>query len=203
MSYVNIFSNPYTSTESWSAQGAVVRYGLNGSDPNFVSIARFAQSRDSEGDTCPLIIAGINLTYARQSQQIYPLNASKGGQAKKISIKGAPQGNLTITSVYSPVAENIACFLKLAGRDCVPAGTELWMTIRPFGSITCTTDSNGRTVTEENSKKITWRISGVELSQLGLNMQSGPVTVVNMPLNFEFTELEISDDGDFGTPTTC
>ena len=210
MAYVNIFSNPYTSTESWSAQGAVVRFGLESLQGGFVDWNSIFQggSGDTaacsgygakEGAVCPLIIAGIDLRFARQSQQIYPLNADKEGQAKKVSIKGAPQGTLNITSIYSPVAKSIACFLALASRDCVSAGNEMWMTLRPFGSITCTTDKGGQTISADEAKKITWRISGVELNQLGLQMQSGQVTVVNMPLSFEFTDLKISDDGNFGS----
>jgi len=194
MGYVNIFSNPYTSTESWSAQGAVVRFGLESDS---------SANSDAAGDPCPLIISGISLNYARQTQQIYPLNGTQAGQATKITIKGAPQGVLQITSVYSPVAESIACFLKLAGRDCVAKGSEMWMTLRPFGAITCTTKTGAQTINADASKKITWRISGVELNQLGLQMQSGPTTIVNMPLNFEFTSLKISDDGDFGSEDSC
>lgn len=202
MGYVNIFSNPYTSTESWSAQGAILRYGVEQGSIDWNWSAeeqnRPVCSVDPTGEPCPLIISGINLTYTRQSQQIYPLNATESGQATKITIKGAPQGVLQLTSIYSPVAESIACFLKLASRDCVPKDNEMWITLRPFGSITCTTKEGSRNVDAKDAAKITWRISGVELNQLGLQMQSGPTTIVSMPLNFEFTNLLISDDGNFG-----
>lgn len=208
MGYVNIFSNPYTATESWSAQGAVVRFGLEGGDlTGFTSILdknSVGTGTDVIGTKCPLIITGINLTYTRQSQQIYPLNSEENGDATKVTIKGAPQGILAITSVYSPVAKTIACFLKLASRDCVAKGNELWMSLRPFGAIKCTTKQNGEVIdTKDNPKNITWRISGVELNQLGLQMQSGPTTIVNMPLNFEFTSLKIADNGDFGSEQSC
>ena len=213
MAYVNIFSNPYKFTESWSAQGAVVRFGLEGGLNANVNVDENAGLESTgadvmncttiakDGTTCPLIIAGITLTYTRQSQQIYPLNATESMQATKVVIKGAPQGVLSITSVYSPLASAIACFLKMASRDCVTKGNEMWMTLRPFGNIECTTDgtgTNNQSLGDGSAKDITWRISGVELNQLGLQMQSGPTTIVNMPLNFEFTDLKISDDGKFG-----
>lgn len=204
MGYVNIFSNPYTTTESWSAQGAVVRFGVE--DNNFdlgLGLTDPAEYEncvfDAGGESVPLIIAGLDLNYSRQAQQIYPLNATQDGQSTKITIKGAPQGILRITSVYSPVAASIACFLKLASRDCIRKGNEMWMSIRPFGSITCTSTSGmAGANTIDNPENITWRISGVELNQLGLQMQSSQTTIVNMPLNFDFTSLKISDNGDFG-----
>ena len=200
MGYVNIFSNPYKFTESWSAQGAVVRFGLEGGSGVLQSAPDTDEAYDCKftviGDKCPLIISGINLTYTRQTQQIYPLTTDENGDSTKVVVKGAPQGILAVTSIYSPVAASITCFLKLASRDCVVKGNEMWMSLRPFGALTnCTT---GETISAKDAKKITWRISGVELNQLGLQMQSGPTTIVSMPLNFEFTDLKISDDGDFG-----
>ena len=199
MGYINVFSNPYKFTESWSAQGAVVRFGIEGGDNNLTAAAdeSFSCSYDPAGEKCPLIISGINLTYTRQSQQIYPLTTDENGDATKVVVKGAPQGILALTSIYSPVAASITCFLKLASRDCVAKGNEMWMSLRPFGALkNCMT---GEVINaSEAPNKITWRISGVEMNQLGLQMQSGPTTIVSMPLNFEFTDLKISDNGDFG-----
>ena len=195
----NIFSNPYKITESWSAQGAVVNWG-EGYDTDNNGVLDFNALDVSKDLTkkCPLMITGINLDYSRQSQQIYPLNSDGNGNSTKVTIKGAPQGILQITSVYSPIAESITKFLEACSRDCVKAGTGVWMTIRPFGDIKCTTKT-GTDVLADYS--IVWTLTGVELNRLGLQMQSGPTTIVQMPLNFEFTNLYI-DDSKANTSTT-
>lgn len=168
-----IFNNPFKTTQSWSSQGAVILYGTG--DPT-------QTPDDSNMEAIPLLVSGLSLTYTQQATPVFPLNTDINGGASKINIKGAPQGTLQLQSIYSPVAENIDTFLEMAARQCVGPTNQMIMTIRPFGNIECV---YGDAVTNDDL----FRLTGVELISLGLNIQAGEVTLVNMPLQFTFTSL--------------
>ncbi len=168
---MNIFNNPYKTTETWTSQGAIIEYYVKGQNAEAV----------------PLMIAGLNLTFSRQKASYYPLNQNATGGATKINVNGAPQGALGITAIYCPTPGKIKEFLEKAARDCVQAGEELVVTIRPFGNVKC----GNTTVTEQQKFELT----GVELVTLGLTIQSAEVTIVNMPLQFQFTDLDYNEKG--------
>lgn len=165
---MQIFNSPYKTTQSWASQGAIITYGVNG----------------QAAEQIPLMISGLTLGYAQQITPIFPLNTDGNGNATKINVKGAPQGQLQIQSVYCPIPKNIEKFLELASRSCVGEGDSMFITIRPFGDIKCAAG------TEVQNDDIFW-LDGVELVSLGLNIQAGEVTLVSMPLNFTFTLLKM------------
>lgn len=167
---MQIFNSPYKTTQSWASQGAIINYGVGG--------AGFEQ--------IPLMVSGLSLQYSQQASPMFPLNTDGNGNATKINIKGAPQGSLQLTSIYCPVPKNIAKFLQDASRPCVGETEDLVITIRPFGDIKC---AAGTTIKNDT----VFRLNGVELVSLGLNIQAGEVTLVNMPLAFTFTQLEIEN----------
>jgi len=166
---MQIVNSPYKTTQSWASQGAIINYG----------------KADIEAGPIPLMVAGLSLTYDQQASPLYPLNTDGNGNATKINIKGAPRGTLQLQSIYCPVPKNIEDFLEKASRDCVAAGDEMFITIRPFGDIKCAAGTN---VTGDD----VFKLKGVELVSLGLNIQSGEITLVNMPLSFTFTTLELN-----------
>lgn len=170
---MEIFNNPYKNTESWSAQGAIINYfkGSNGTE--------------SDANKVPLMISTLTLQYARQQSSFFPLNADASGNATKVNIKGAPSGTLQFTSIYCPTPGTIEDFLKMAARDCIKSGDEMYITIRPFGLVKC--------ADQPILKVPRFVLSAVELAGLGLNIQSSEVTLVNMPLSFTFTGLKIEN----------
>lgn len=164
---MQIFNSPFKTTQSWASQGAIIMYGTT----------------NNPTEPIPLMVSGLTLTYAQQATPIFPLNTDGSGNATKINIKGAPQGQLQLQSVYSPVAKNIDNFLEMASRECVGEDSQMVVTIRPFGDIKC---AAGADVSNDDL----FRLTGVELVSLGLSIQSGEVTLVSMPLNFTFTLLQ-------------
>lgn len=164
---MNIFNNPYKTTESWTAQGAIIQYYIAG----------------QEADKIPLMISDLQIGYGQQQTPFYPLNSDSTGASKRVVIKGAPQGSLSMTSIYCPTPGKIKEFLATAARDCVTAGEDMIITVRPFGDIKCGNES----VTD--APVIT--LTGVELATIGFSIASGAVTLVNMPLSFSFTNMEI------------
>lgn len=170
---MNIFNNPFKNTETWSAQGAILMWFIGN------------VGSDSDANKIPLMINTLSLQYGRSQQSFFPLNSDASGNATRVNIKGAPSGALQFNSVYCPVPGQIAAFLEAAARDCVKPGEDMYVTIRPFGAIKC----DDRPTLETPR----WVCSGVELNTLGLNIQSSEVTIVNMPLSFNFTGLKIDN----------
>lgn len=164
---MQIFNNPFKTTESWTAQGAVLEYGI----------------KNQKFSKVPLVIQGLSMQYGQQAAPIFPINTDGNGQATRINVKGAPSGQLTFNTTYSPVPGTIKDFIQKASRDCVTAGNELVITLRPFGDIKCA----GRTATD----KTTFTLTGVDLVSLGITIQGGEVTLVQMPLSFTFTTLDM------------
>jgi hypothetical protein len=176
---MNIFNNPYTTTQSWASQGALISWGYAG--------------KASQGEV-PLMISGLRMTYQQQITPIFPLNASQN-TATKVNIKGAPQGSLELAAIYCPNPKDIQSFIVAASRTCVPVGEEMWISLAPFGNLTCTyTPAEGESTPQTTGQISEFKLNGVELVSLGLNIQAGEVTVVNMPLNFMFTSLEINPE---------
>jgi len=170
---LKVFNNPYKTTESWSAQGAIIMWYLG------------TPGADSDANKIPLMVNAVSMQYNRQQISFYPLNADASGNATKVNVKGAPTGSLQLTSIYCPTPGEIGKFLEAAARDCAKAGDEMYVTIRPFGTIKC----GDQPVT----KAPRWILSGVELNGLALNIQSAEVTLVNMPLAFTFSGLQIEN----------
>ena len=166
---MQIFNSPFKTTQSWTSQGAILNYGTGTDYKTFEEI--------------PLMISGLGITYTQQATPIFPMNTDGNGNATKINVRGAPNGTLTLQSIYCPIPKNIGAFLEMASRGCVGPDESMKVSIRPFGDIKCAGGSN---VVNDN---IFW-LEGVELNSLSINIQSGEVTLVNMPLGFTFTSLE-------------
>jgi hypothetical protein len=61
----------------------------------------------------------------------------------------------------------------------------MYITIRPFGTIKC----DDKPITQAPR----FILSGVELNGMALNIQSAEITLVNMPLAFTFSGLQIEN----------
>lgn len=166
---MSIFQNPYTKTESWSAQGALVKWSGAGV---------------SNGN--PMLMLQIQIQFQRSVQPFYPI-AGDTKDLTKINMVGAPRGQMTVGSIFTPSATqaNLSAFLKAAGKPCKSAADAITMTLQPFGTA-CNTNNN-QAVTGQ-----TFKLTGVELESVGVQVQGGEVAVVNLPTTYSFTDMDLS-----------
>lgn len=164
---MSIFQNPYQSTETWSAQGALIKW-----------------SGGKVGTGNPLLVLQISIQYQRRIQPFYPI-ASDAQSRKKINMVGAPVGQMTIGSIFTPSATGLSAFLKAVGAPCKDAENAVTMTLQPFGDV-C---KNG---TSSQANGETFTLTGVELESVGVQIQGGEVAVVNMPTTYSFTDMDLA-----------
>lgn len=164
---MSIFSNPYNNTETWSAQGALMKW-----------------TGAKVGNGNPLLVLQISIQFQRAIQPFYPI-ASSAATRKKINMVGAPKGQMTIGSIFTPSAQGLAAFLKAVGAPCKDAESSINVTLQPFGDV-CT---NG-TSTQVNGQ--TFTLKGVELESVGVQIQGGEVAVVNIPTTYSFTDMDLA-----------
>lgn len=184
---MRIFTNQYDATETWSAQGATVLWGQGQLEPG----------ADAGGNNFPLLMQTVQMTYSRRAQEIASINTAQNGYRKRMRIYDAPVGDLRVTSIYSPYAENLEAFFKAVSLECKNEGNQVWMQLSPFGSLQCTTDGGGEDEnTGEDSNQIglgSFFIQGVDLETMGLNIQAGQNgtgAMCSLPLVMSFTRLD-------------
>lgn len=164
---MSIFNNPYKTTETWSAQGALVKW-----------------SGGKVGNGNPLLVLQIQIQYQRSVQPFYPI-ASSAATRTKINMVGAPRGQMTIGSIFTPSATGLKQFLEAVGSACKDKENMITMTLQPFGD-TC---KNGKS---SQSNGGVFKLTGVELESVGVQIQGGEVAVVNMPTTYSFTDMDLS-----------
>lgn len=162
----SIFNNPYQNTETWSAQGALLKWAGGGVTNN------------------PMLVLQINIAFQRTIQPLYPI-ASDSESRKKINMVGAPRGQMTIGSIFTPSATGLGEFLRAVGSPCKKATDSVTVTLTPFGDV-C---KDGKTGAQVNGE--TFTLTGVELESVGVQIQGGEVAVVNMPTTYSFTDMSL------------
>ena len=174
-----IFNNQYDNTETWSAQGATVLWGLNG---------------QPVGDTFPLLMQQLQVTYARRAQEVAAINTDDSGKRKRYRIYDAPSGELRVTSIFSPYLNNLKDFLEAVSKDCKQEDDQVWMTLSPFGTLSCSQGSGSSAQTGSSLKAFgKFALYDVDLETLGLNItagQNGSGAVTTLPMVFSFSTLE-------------
>lgn len=165
---MSIFNNPYNNTETWSAQGALMKWAGGGVSTN--------------GN--PMLVLQINIQFQRSVQPFYPI-ASDSTTRKKINMVGAPRGQMTIGSIFTPSATGLGAFLRAVGSPCKDAENSITVTLQPFGDI-CKNGTYGNPGNAE-----TFKLTGVELESVGVQIQGGEVAVVNMPTTYSFTDMDL------------
>lgn len=163
---MNIFSNPYKDTETWAAQGAIVQWGTGKTDP---------------ATGLPFMMLNLQMQYARSLSSFFPINGDSANNMTKINIAGAPKGTLQVGAIYGPDATGVKEFVEAASKSCKTAAEQVVISIKPFGNVTCT---NTKFAAQE------FILRGLEMEQLGLNIQGGEAAVVNLPTVYSFTSLE-------------
>jgi hypothetical protein len=180
---MKIFTNQYDATETWSTQGATVLWGKGTEVGN----------GGSDDLVFPLLMGGISLTYGRRAQEVAAINTNKDGKRRRYRIYDAPNGVLNITSIFSPYAKDLKNFLEAVTKDCKKGDDQVWMTLSPFGSLTCVQGDNesefGKVVNNPTFGK--FGLKDVDLEQLGLQIQAGQGggATITMPLSFSFSNL--------------
>lgn len=157
-----IFSNYYThDTQNITATGALITW----------------KSSSGNGDTLPLLLNQLNITYSRNIQAIYPINVVNQEKAlTKLQIMGAPQGILQCTGIITPTYADIEEFLSETSDSC--DSHNVVFTIKPFQSGTC-------------KIKFGYELTGLTLQSLGVNIQGNEVAIISQPLNFTFTTMKL------------
>lgn len=172
---MNVFTNPYNSTQTWSAQGAIVTWGVGNGNSNTPGSGQI-----------PLMMLNLNMSYQRQIARFYPVNGDIQGNMTKYNISGAPQGVLQVGSIYGPTNTGLQAFIEAVAKDCKTDDDTVLLKIQPFGNLNCSSSGGGNTF---NNNKNSFLLRGLELESLGMQIQGGEVAVVNMPLTFSFTSL--------------
>ena len=173
---MNIFRNPYTGTETWSSQGALVQWGTG----------------DAATKQFPLMMLKLDMQYQRSLSSFYPINPDTAGNLTKYNIAGAPKGTLSVSSIYGPTIQGLNDFLEAVTRGCVLAEDAVTISILPFGNLNCTPD--GRVSDPDNPELMAnqWFVlSGVEMESIALSITGGEAAIVNLPQTYSFTMLEI------------
>ena len=167
---VQIFDNTQCATETFTAAGAVLTWHSgnvnsgNGSNPIF-----------------PLLLSGIQGNYARQTQEVYPVNVLQANVYKKLQFNGAPRGQLQCTSILSPNMCSIEDFLKAVGKSC--GQNNVTFILKPYRT--------GKSDTESCDVKFGYQIDGLSLTSFAFNIQGNEVILINQPLSFTFTKLSL------------
>lgn len=97
---------------------------------------------------------------------------------------GAPRGQMTIGSIFTPSATGLGAFLKAVGSPCKDENNSITVTLQPFGDV-CGNSNAG------SQNHVTVTLTGVELESVGVQIQGGEVAVVNMPTTYSFTDMNL------------
>ena len=167
---ISIFNSPNTTTETWTLQGAVVLWGTHNSATSAI----------------PMLMNQIQFSYAVPTTTFTPLNANSKGGVSRVIIKGTPEGTLTVQSIISPDVTDLKSFFKHVTKPCKLANDQILLTIRPFGTLECT-NANVNV-----ARKLTFYLHDLDMRQMDFTIsQQNNIAIVQMPLQFNFTNLEM------------
>lgn len=177
-----IFDNPYNKTEIWSAQGALITYAVRKLSD--------APGTSASASLLPIVATRFDASYNRALSAVYALNKSADGNMTKLYMAGPPAGRLNFGSMVGP-STAMEKFLQDAGNAC----NVIDFTVKPFGSVVCAT-----TTASEQKFGATISIAGSIFAGLQISMDPGQggMAIIQMPLMFEFTQLNWTD----GTSST-
>lgn len=170
-----IFTPTYMDTQTWTAQGALLQWGIVNTTPKDI----------------PLILSRIQVQYEQKIESIYPV-AQHSSNKLRINIKGAPSGILTTYSIFAPGGvANLKDFIEAVSKDCKPSDQQVDVFLSPFGSVDCQRiyGANARPGASVN-RDFKFTLHGVELTRLDFDLQGSEAAMVNLPLQFRFTSLE-------------
>lgn len=168
---VNVFSNIKQSTETWSLSGAAIYYG---------------KGSGGQGSLLPLICNNLRLQYQRSINPLYPINVINEGTLHRVNITGNPQGNLTVGVIIGPNTQGVQAFLQTVTSSVCGTDSQVYFNVVPFSVNGC----------ENTSNNLRYILTGVTMNSIALDISNqGGIAIVNQPLTFEFTSMEIDGGG--------
>ena len=176
---MGIFYNPYSQTETWTAQGAIMTWH-KGTGANASNISN------------PMLMLQIQIQYQRSVQAFYPIATDANATTlSKINMAGAPRGQMTIGSIFTPSKTGLKAFFTAVADPCKDANKVITVKLKPFGNVKCNTaSSGGNTAGTSTGEEFT--LTGVELESVGVQIQGGEVALVNLPTTYSFTDMDLS-----------
>lgn len=176
---ISFFEGSPTSTSQWTVDGAIVTYGKG------TSVADF------ESDIVPLYMSSIQMTFQRRAQPMFPLNTSKSGTRKRLMINLPPEGTLQTVGLYGPSGDSLKTFFETFSSPCADGSRTLYL--HPF-SYTCEwTDTSSSSTGAQKAAKHGWKLYGVTLETVGMQINGQEPTLCNLPLTFRFTGLDYAE----------
>lgn len=187
---LSIFNDTPVTTEAWTLQGAVVLWEVGDGTVTPKGTRGDNDGWRANGGNVPLIMNQIQVRYAIPVSSFTPLN-TVNGTAKRVLIKGIPEGTLNVQSIFTPDVQNFQAFIAACQSPCRPADKQVTVSIRPFGDLSCETDSKGNAV-QLKPGGIVFYLRGLDLRQFDFSIsQQDQIAMTNMPLTFQFFGLEI------------
>lgn len=176
---VSFFDGTPTSTSQWTVDGAIVTYGTETTTASF------------ESDIVPLYMSRIVMSFQRRAQPMFPLNTSKSGTRKRLMINLPPEGTLQAVGLYGPSGDSLKKFFETFSSPCASGSRTLYL--HPF-SYTC--KGNETTASSTGAQKAArhgWKLYGVTLESVGMQIDGQEPTLCNLPLTFRFTGLDYTE----------
>lgn len=174
---MGIFYNPYSQTETWTAQGAIMTWHKG---PNAAS-----------NINNPMLMLQIQIQYQRAVQAFYPIATDATAALSKINMAGAPRGQMTIGSIFTPSKTGLKTFLTAVADPCKDAKKVITVKLKPFGNVKCNTAASGGNTTGISQGE-EFTLTGVELESVGVQIQGGEVAIVNLPTTYSFTDMDLN-----------
>lgn len=187
---LSIFNDIPVTTESWTLQGAVVLWQVGDGTVAPVGTRNTYDGTEENGGNVPLLMNQISVRYAIPVSNFTPLNTINKS-AKRVIIKGVPEGTLTVQSIFTPDVQNFKEFIAACQSPCRPADKQVTVSLRPFGDLNCEKDSQGN-ASQFKPGGIVFYLRGLDLRQFDFSIsQQDQIAMTNMPLTFQFFGLEI------------
>ena len=157
-----IFQAAQSSTYSYTAGGAIITWGQGGGASGML----------------PIMMTQLTIQYTRPISPQFPINVTESGVNTSLNIMGRPSGTLQCTGLLAPNATSLSGFLEATGKACVMPGEGVSVGVRPF--TLCDTDT-----------PMTFTLKDVILQNVSVTIQGGEVQVVQVPLTFLFTSMDV------------
>ena len=160
----DLFQSNQVDTYSFVSGGAIVTWSANGVT-----------------SMCPLMMQQLQLQYTRQIQPLYPLNVSEAGTSTRYNIMSHAQGLLNCQGLLAPFGNSLESFLQATSKDCATENDAVTLTIKPF--TTCETNNN--------LLSTGFTVKGLILATFGVTITGGDSSIIQLPLQFQFTSLSV------------
>ena len=160
-------------TQTLQISSADIKWDTTGSGSNYTS-----------AKSMPIFATDIRIVYGQQATPNYSLNMDDNGNQRKLLIKGAPEGNITMGSLIFGSTNDLNEFISAAGKTCKTAEEAVVLYLRPA------TGCSG----SDKASNILYTMRGVDMNGIQVDMRAGQggTATLAQQLSFTFTELDIA-----------